>query len=211
VDTVIVIDEYQEIVSQALAKTLAGDRKHRISYILANQDLAQLSAVDPYLAATILNQIKIQLFFTPDTEDEQKYVRQFSKLVRTTSKSVTKSPTGIIVTEREIEDRKLQVNQLIEVAQAPSLAVLVNRAIEGYREPAIVHLEYLMGEDVYHHLKSLFFPARPVPAPAPVAPPTLPKPAPGWRNAPKDETYREREALLGSMATRIETWLSGVE
>jgi type IV secretory pathway TraG/TraD family ATPase VirD4 len=198
-DAAILIDEFQRMVSPQLAESLAGMRKHRTFFYLLAQHISQIRQVSEHLAETLLAQIGVQIFMSPETEEEQKYIQQFSELVIRTLGSITCSITNPTTGERDFQERRLTINEIRAVAQTPNCAVLLNRMKRGVEEPSLIYLEHLITPEVH-----AFLSGRPIPKklPAPVVP-ELEQQLPA-DPAPQDDVARMRE-----MFERVGAWLAG--
>jgi hypothetical protein len=198
-DAAVLIDEFQRLVSQQLAEGLAGMRKHRTFFYLLAQHIAQIRQVSDQLAETLLAQIGVQIFMSPETEEEQKYIQQFSEEVIRTLGSKTRSLLNPTTGEREVRERRLTINEIRAVAMTPNCAVLINRTKRGVEEPTLLYLEHLVTSEVHEYLSG-----RPIPRKIP--PPAVPElePAPQAVPAPQDDGHRMREIF-----ERVNAWLAG--
>lgn len=177
-DAILIMDEFQRLMSAQLAENLAGMRRNNVTFKLFAQSTSQLRIVSKDLANILLEQNTLQLFLTPDSEEDQKYLQNHSEEVIRVLGSATRSFINPNTGEREYVTRRLTVNEIRQAAAMRNVAILVKRLKEeGPEEPRIIYLEHLVSKETHELLTSQPFPKK-LPAlqpPAPVHPDPTPQ------------------------------------
>jgi hypothetical protein len=200
----IVWDEWQCAASEQFGELLSQSAKHKITFILANQSIKQLDAVNESLADIVLTNTAIQMFYSPYFEEEKLYLQQHSELIPTILGGKTVNRGGAGVTEREVLDHKLSHNQILRVASTFGAAILLRRNQSGFEEPVKIWNDHAVTPDVYEELSNRPLPLRPKPKPAPI-----PLRAPGWAGAVRDDAHRAREEAFRALYESKLAWLAG--
>ena len=74
----LIIDEFQELVTPSLASILSGTRKYRLGLTAAHQDLRQIYAADPSVAAALLANAATRVVFRVGDDDAKKLADGFT-------------------------------------------------------------------------------------------------------------------------------------
>jgi hypothetical protein len=199
---IIIADEWWSLLSLTYAQSLATELKHFLSHHLLNQSRSQLDLVDERLAEIVLNEANFEFHFTPDVKS-QEHIQSFSKETEGSLRTRTISSTGFALSDREYRERKLDVNQLLEISSTPGAAILVRKVPDGFKEPIKLYLDHEISEEVFRHWSSLPLPLRPEPVTPPAPPPT------GWRHAPQDDAWRARGEAIRAVYERRRAWRLG--
>src|SRR5262249_39133914 len=131
-----------------------------------HQSQGQLDLVNKSLARVVMEQCQYEMHFAMGF-DTQEYVQTFSKMHEATLKGRTVSAQGLTLSEREVKDRLLEINHLLDLSGMFGAGVLIRKLQEGFREPVKLFFEHTIPHEVHEYLRGLPLPLKPPPAPLP--------------------------------------------
>jgi hypothetical protein len=198
--TVVIADEWQAMASLQFGEMLAQLLKFKVSFVLANQTLHQLTHVDKALVEVATTNCHLQVFLTPFADEEKEYLQQYSELVPVEycGRNVTSGGVGVGFPYRVVMEPKLSHNEILRTAKAFGHSILIDRSQGEFREPVKLRTELMLSHELMAELKTRPLPRREKPA----APATLPR-ARGWRDAPRDEGFEARGRAMSELYAEL--------
>lgn len=174
----IVCDEFQTIIGPQMAQALALARKFGISFILANQDRAQLG---PELMSVVSKCCRMKLHFTPSSKEDFEHLLQKSK---DQTRSLSGTTYGQSVTHRSQDyiGTVLQRNDILELAARKRTGIFINGVAGEHVEPMPLETNFAVSQAFHEQHKTQEPPIveKPVPALARESVDLVPRTAPSF-------------------------------
>lgn len=198
--TVVIADEWQAMASLQFGEMLAQLLKFKVSFVLANQTLHQLTHVDKALVEVATTNCHLQVFLTPFADEEKEYLQQYSELVPVEYRGRTVTSGGLGVNEptRIVMEPKLSHNQILRAAKAFGQSILIDRTQGEFREPIKLHTELALSRELMAELKT-----RPLRRREKVAAPAIAARGSGWRYAPRDDAFESRGGVIRTLYAEL--------
>jgi hypothetical protein len=155
-------DEFSALFGIDYAQSLTQQRQHGFSHHLLLQSVSQLTMADKAMAAVALAQCQLKLFLSMDFET-QEYIQTHSKMHAVSLSGKTMSERGLALSERDILDRMLTINTLLDVGGQFGAGVLVREIQKGHNEPFLLYLEHEISRAAFDHWNGLALPLKPEP------------------------------------------------
>ncbi len=170
----VVIDEAQEVISRNVGPLCKQARDRGISYVFSLQQLADLKQGSEDLTSAITGNCRVKIYLSAKDKVGRDEITQASGIRRDTYVS-----KGRDITEREVKETRITIDEIHRLNNDPNLAVLDVAPGSGYTQftrPVFIRTDFHITKEEFERLKAMPWPEAPTPpsAPAPVAQPPSP-------------------------------------
>ncbi|QDV26077.1 type IV secretory system conjugative DNA transfer family protein [Aureliella helgolandensis] len=161
IPVVVVIDEFQQLLSPSIKGLLQQARSLGIGIVMANQSIQDLRSMKTNLIPTLERNVRIRQWFDCGEDDREYIIKAVGERVEHV-KQLSADSNGTRVTTAEVLLPRLSVNELNELSDNPMQSVVHIKRGQGYARfsgtPFVMESDYHITRDEYRKYQDTEWP-----------------------------------------------------